>query len=415
MHVMVLGAGVIGVATAFELLEDGHEVTVVERQPGAGRETSFANAGLIAPGHALAWGSPRAPRMMLRSLFRDGQPIRFRPSRDPALWRWSWKFLRQCTATRARANTIRKHALCRYGQARLQEVSARTGLSYDSERKGLLYLYRTQESLDRAAANLEIIREQGHDLEVIDRERVAGIDPSLAQSRDKVAGGVFCATDESGDAHAFTVGLARLCAERGAAFRYGTTIGAVERTGERITGILTEAGERLEADAYVLALGSYSPLFARQIGEELSVYPVKGYSATVPVDGANAPPTLGGIDEDNHTAYVRLGDRVRMTSVAEFAGYDVSHTPKDFERIIGGVRELFPAGGDYDRPTYWACLRPMTPEGTPVLDRGRCTNLWYNTGHGHMGWTMACGAARITADLIKGARPEIPLDGMTLR
>ncbi|MDX1541137.1 MAG: D-amino acid dehydrogenase, partial [Geminicoccaceae bacterium] len=413
--VMVLGAGVVGVTTAFELLEDGHQVTVVDRQPGPARETSFANAGLVAPGHALAWSSPRAPGIMLRSLFRDGQPIRFKPRRDLALWAWSLKFLRQCTAERGRVNTMRKHALCAYSQAKLQDVVARTGVSYDGDRKGLLYLYRTQASLDHGAFNLEIIREQGHDLEVIDRERAAEIDPSLVQSKERIAGAVFCPSDESGDAHKFTVELARLCVERGVTFRYETGIKAIERDGSRVMGVVTEGGERLTADGYVLALGSYSPAFAKQIGEELSVYPIKGYSVTVPVDGANAPPTVGGVDEDNLTAYVRLGDRVRMTSVAEFAGYDVSHRPEDFTGMIGAVRDLFPAGADYQRPTYWACLRPMTPEGTPVLDRGRCTNLWYNTGHGHMGWTMASGSARITADLIKGARPELPLDGMTLR
>jgi D-amino-acid dehydrogenase len=415
VHVMVLGAGVVGIATAYELLEDGHDVTVVDRQPGAALETSFANAGLVAPGHALAWSSPRAPKLMLRSLFADGQPIRFKPSLDPALWSWSFKFLGQCTATNARTNTIRKHRLCRYSQARLQEVVDRTGVAYDGERKGLLYLYRTQESLERGAENLRIIKEQGHEMEVVDRERACEIDPSLAQSKERVAGGIFCPNDESGDAHTFTVGLARKCAAQGATFRYDTTVERIERDGSRITGITTAAGERLAADAYVMALGSYGPKFARQLGEGLSVYPIKGYSVTVPVNGANAPPSLGGIDEDNLTAYVRLGERLRMTSVAEFAGYDTSHEPADFRAMIGAVRELFPAGGDYDNPTYWACLRPMTPEGTPVLDRGRSTNLWYNTGHGHMGWTMACGTARITADLIKGAKPDLPLDGMTLR
>lgn len=412
---MVLGAGVVGVTTAHELLEDGHEVTVVDRQPGAALETSFANAGLVAPGHALAWSSPRAPKVMLRSLMADGQPIRFKPSLDPALWWWSLKFLRQCTAANARTNTIRKHRLCTYSQARLREVADRTGVSYDSARKGLLYVYRTQASLDRGAENLRIIRDQGHEMEVVDRERAGEIDPSLAQSKERIAGGIFCPSDESGDAHKFTVGLAGKCAERGAVFRYETTIERLERTGSRITGVVTKAGERLAADAYVMALGSYGPRFARQLGEELSVYPIKGYSATIPVDGANAPPSVGGIDEDNLTAYVRLGERVRMTSVAEFAGYDTSHEPADFQGMIGAVRELFPAGGDYDNPTYWACLRPMTPEGTPVQGRGRCTNLWYNTGHGHMGWTMASGTARITADLIKGAKPDLPLDGMTLR
>lgn len=414
MHVLVMGAGIAGVTAAFELLRDGHEVTVVDRQPEAACETSFANAGLVAPGHALAWSSPRAPGIMLRSLYEEGQPIRFRPSLDPALWRWSLKFLAQCTEARARRNTLIKHRLCRYAQERLQAVADETGIDCDGERKGLLYLYRTQESLDRGAANLAILKDQGQQLEIVDRDRAAAIDPALAATKDRIAGAIHCPTDESGDACKFTRGLATLCEDRGARFLYGTTITGIARNGARVESVRTDRGEE-RADAYVLALGSYSAPLARQLGERLSVYPIKGYSATIPVDGANNPPTVGGVDEDNLAAYVRLGDRVRVTATAEFAGYDTSHRPEDFAHMLAAMRELFPAAGDYEHPEYWACLRPMTPEGTPVLDRGRLDNLYYCTGHGHMGWTMACGTARITADLISGAHPAIPLDGMKLR
>jgi len=414
MHVLVLGAGVAGVTAAWELVKDGHAVTVIDRQPAAASETSFANAGLVAPGHALAWSSPRAPKIMLRSLFKEGQPIRFRPSLDPALWRWSMKFLAQCTAGRARRNTRLKHRLCRYAQERLQAVAAETGVDYDGERKGLLYLYRTQESLDRGARNLAILKEQGQTLEVIDRERAASIDPALAATKERIAGAIYCPSDESGDACKFTRALAALCTQNGARFVYETTVTGVVRNGGAIEKVRTDRGEH-SADVVVLALGSYSPLIAKQLGETCSVYPIKGYSATIPVDGANNPPTVGGVDEDNLTAYVRLGDRVRMTATAEFAGYDTTHRPADFRHMLGAVRELFPAAGDYERPSYWACLRPMTPEGTPVLGRGRHGNLYYCTGHGHMGWTMACGTAKITADLIAGRQPGIPLDGMTLR
>jgi D-amino-acid dehydrogenase len=414
MHVLVMGAGVAGVTAAWQLLEEGHTVTVIDRQAEAASETSFANAGLVAPGHALAWSSPRAPKIMLKSLFQKDQPIRFRPSADLALWRWSMKFLAQCTAARARRNTLIKHRLCLYAQKCLQEVAAATGVEYDGERKGLLYLYRTQESLDRGAQNLQILKDDGQDLEVIDRARAAEIDPALAASREKIAGAIFCPSDESGDACKFTRGVAALCEAKGVRFVYGTAITGIECSGDRVEGVRTGRGVE-RADAYVLSLGCDSPRLARQLGETLSIYPIKGYSATIPVDGANAPPTVGGVDEDNLTAYVRLGDRVRMTATAEFAGYDTSHRPADFTPMLSAVRELFPAAGDYEHPSYWACLRPMTPEGTPVLGRGRHVNLWYNTGHGHMGWTMACGTARLTADLIAGRTPDLPLDGMTLR
>ena len=414
MHVLILGAGVAGVTAAWQLLEDGHEVTVVDREAEAASETSFANAGLVAPGHAFAWASPKAAKILLKSLFQKDQPLRFRFRAEPALWRWSLQFLAQCTSERARRNTRIKHRLCRYAQAALQDVVARTGVAYDGERRGVLYLHRTQASLDRGAANMQILREAGQELEVIDRDRAALIDPALAPSKDKVAGAIYSPGDESGDACKFSRALAALCAGRGASFRYATTILGIEASGDRVERVLTDQGE-LRADLYMLACGSYSPLLTRGLGERLSVYPIKGYSVTFPIDGANNPPTVGGVDEDNLCAYVRLGDRVRSTAVAEFAGYDVSHRPADFRSMLTVLRDLFPSGADYARPEYWACLRPMTPEGTPVLGRGRLENLYYNTGHGHMGWTMACGTARIAADLIAGRTPDLPLEGLTLR
>jgi D-amino-acid dehydrogenase len=414
MHVLILGAGVAGVTAAWQLLEDGHEVTVVDRQAEAASETSFANAGLVAPGHAFAWASPKAAKILLKSLFQKDQPLRFRFRAEPALWRWSLQFLAQCTSERAKRNTRIKHRLCRYAQAALQDVVARTGVAYDGERRGVLYLHRSQATLDRGAANMQILREAGQELEVIDRDRAAAIDPALAPAREKIAGAIYSPGDESGDACKFSRALAALCAERGASFRYGTTISGIEAGGDRVERVLTDRGE-MRADLYMLACGSYSPLLTQGLGERLSVYPIKGYSLTLPIAGANNPPTVGGVDEDNLCAYVRLGDRVRSTAIAEFAGYDTSHRPADFSSMLRALRDLFPGGADYARPQYWACLRPMTPEGTPVLGRGKFENLYYNTGHGHMGWTMACGTARITADLIAGRAPDLPLDGLTLR
>ncbi len=414
MRILIMGAGLAGVTAAFELLEDGHDVTVIDRQPGPALETSFANAGLVAPGHAFAWGSPRAPKILLASLFKADQPLRYRFRLDPAMWRWSLKFLRECTAERARINTTRKHRLCRYAQLALQDVVARTGVAYDGERRGLLYLYRQAESFERGVGNMRILMEAGQDLEVIDRDRAAEIDPALEPTRDRIAGGVYGRTDESGDAHKFTSALADHCAGRGVRFRYGTTITGIAAAGDRIEEVLTDKGA-IKADLYVMALGAYSPIVARSLKETVSVYPVKGYSATLPIGGANNPPTVGGIDEDNLFAYVRMGDRLRLTAVAEFAGYDTGHRPGDFSSMLKAARELLPNAGDYERPSYWACLRPMTPEGTPILGKGRHENLYYDTGHGHMGWTMACGTARITADLIAGRTPDLPLDGLTLR
>ena len=413
MHVVVMGAGVVGVTTAWQLLQDGHEVTVIDRQPEAACETSFANAGHVAVGHALAWANPRALQMLVKSLVGSDQPLRFRVHADPAYWRWSLAFLRQCTAAQARHNTKIKHRLCGYSQQALHRVVADTGIEYDGTRVGILYLYRTEATLERGVANLRILADAGQEMTVVDRDGVAAIDPALAPTKDKIAGAIYCPTDESGDSAKFSRELAALCAERGATFAYRTTIQGVEVAGDRVERVLTDRGE-IRGDRYVLALGSYSPLLGG-LAERIPVYPIKGYSLTLPLDGANNPPTVGGIDEDTLCAYVRLGDRLRITSIAEFAGYDVSHRPADFESMLRSVRELFPSGADYRRPQYWACLRPMTPQGTPILGRGRLANLDYNTGHGHMGWTMACGTARISADLIAGRTPELPLEGLTLR
>jgi D-amino-acid dehydrogenase len=408
-----MGAGVVGVTTAWQLLQDGHEVTVIDRQPAAACETSFANAGHVAVGHALPWANPRALGTLVRSLRSREEPLRFRFHADPAFWRWSLAFLRQCTAAQARHNARVMHRLCRYAQQALQQLVADTGVEYDASRVGVLYLYRTAATLERGVAHSRILAEAGQELEVVDRERAAAIDPALAPTKDRIAGAIYCPTDESGDCAKFSRELAARCAERGARFRYGTTVAGVDAVGDRVTRVRTDRGD-LTGDVYVLSLGSYSPLL-EGLRERLPVHPVKGYSLTLPIDGANNPPTVGAIDEDTLCAYVRLGDRLRVTSVAEFAGYDTSHRPADFAPILRSVRELLPNAADYNRPQYWACLRPMTPAGTPILGRGRLENLFYNTGHGHLGWTMACGTARITADLLAGRTPDLPLEGLTLR
>ncbi len=414
MKVVVLGGGVAGVSAAWFLLRDGHQVSVVERQPAPALEASFANAGLIAPGHALAWASPKAPRILLRSLWRDDQAFRLRLTADPRMWAWFLRFLRECTPGRARSNTLRKHALCRYSQRVFHDLIAETGIAYDGRSGGLLYLYRTQASLERGIANMRILADAGQRQEIVDPERIAEIDPALAAARDRIAGGIYCPTDESGDARLFTAELARLCADRGVQFHYGRTVESLVADGNCIACVRTDQGD-LTADIYVLALGCYSPHQVRPLGVALPVYPVKGYSVTVPLGTAEAAPAIGGVDEDNLVAYCPMGDRLRVTATAEFAGYSTGHRPGDFRNMLKAIRDLFPNGGDYDRPEFWAGLRPMTPEGTPILGFGKHRNLCYNTGHGHMGWTMACGTASIVADLVARRTPELDLDGMTPR
>ena len=411
MRVLVLGGGVAGVSAAWRLLADGHEVSVVDRQPAPALETSYANAGLIAPGHSFAWASPKAPGILLKSMWRDDQAFRFRLTPDPRMWAWSLRFLRQCTAARARTNTLRKHALCLYSQRLFRNLIAETGIEYDGRTGGLLYLYRTPASFERGIANMRVLAEHGQQQEVVDPDRITEIDPALAAARDRIAGGVYCPTDESGDARLFTANLARLCADRGAVFNYRRTVQALVAEGDRIERISTDKGD-MTADVYVLSLGCYSPHQVRPLGIGLPVYPVKGYSVTVPLGTEGKAPAIGGVDEDNLVAYCPLGQRLRVTATAEFAGYNTSHRPADFGKMLRAIQDLFPGGGDFSQPEYWAGLRPMTPAGTPILGFGRHRNLCYNTGHGHMGWTMACGTAAIVADLIGGRTPDLNLDGM---
>lgn len=414
MHVAVLGAGVVGVATAFELLRDGHAVTIVDRRPEPASETSYANAGMIAPGHAYAWSSPKAIRTLLRALRRDDLALRFRFQADPQFWRWAVRFALQCTSAKAAANTRRKVSLCLYSQARLRTVLAETGIACGMRSGGALYLYRDAAGLAAADETAKILRDAGVEVRRVSPEEAAALDPVYEPVRDRFAGALFAPGDESGDARLFTRELASLCVRRGARLRTGETVLAFRDAGERIVAVVTDRGE-LEADAFVLALGCYSAPVGRPLGLDLPIWPVKGYSVTLPIAGSNRPPTLCGVDEDNLFAFANYGDRVRLTAVAELGGWDWSHRPEDFAPMLKAAHELFPQAGDWSRPEYWAGLRPMTPNNLPIMGRGRQRNLWVNSGHGHMGWTWACGCARVTADLLAGRRPEWDPTGLEPR
>lgn len=413
MHVLILGGGVIGVTSAYELLKDGHQVTLVEREEDVALGTSFGNAGMIAPGHAFAWASPKAPKVLLRSFWSGDTALRYRFRLDPAQWAWSLRFLRECTAERALLNTRRKHRLCTYSQAVLKEIAAESGVQYDQRETGLLYFHRTQETLERGIRNMKILRDLGQAQEILDPDGIARLDPALAPVRDQIAGGIYSKTDQTGDSRLFTKGLADIIRAKGGTIRLGTTAKAFEVDGDRVTGVVTDKG-RLAADIYVLATGVWSPQLVRSLGMKLPIYPVKGYSLTFPIGEGHIAPIVGAVDEDSLIAYSRFGNRLRVTATAEVAGYDASHKPSDFEVMARKIKSLLPNSADYARPSYWAGLRPMTPEGTPIFGTGRYRNLHLNVGHGHVGWTMSCGSARIIRDLIAGRKPEIDLDGMLL-
>jgi D-amino-acid dehydrogenase len=415
MKVLVLGGGVVGVTTAYFLAKAGHEVTVLEEKAGLGIEASAGNAGIVAPGHSFAWASPAAPGMLLRSLRGEETAIRVRLAADPHLYAWGLRFLRECLPARTQRNTLVKLRLCQYSQRVMDELARSEGIDYHAVRRGALYLYRDPALLAAGIKKMALLAQHGQKQEILDPAGVAKLDPAFEPVQGKIAGAIRDLGDSSGDSRLFTERLGALCRERlGVAVQLGTRVTALQATGDRIEAVLTTTGPAT-ADSYVLALGVGSPIAARTAGVSLPIYPAKGYSSTFPLRPGGLAPSLPGVDEQWLVGWSRLGDRLRLTSTAEFAGYDWGWTPRDFNNILRFARDVFPDAVDYDRGEYRACLRPMTPDGPPLLGLGRHRNLFFNCGHGHMGWTMACGAARIVADLMSGRMPELDLAGLTLR
>ena len=415
MKTLILGGGIVGVTTAYYLAKDGHEVSLVEEKDGLGLEATAANAGVIAPGHSFAWASPRAPGQLVRSLLGKETAIRVKLKPDPQLYAWGVKFLRECTAERARGNTLIKLKLCQYSQAVMTELVRTEGIEYQAIRRGALYVYRDPTELEAGVRKMALLSEHGQKQEILDASAVAKLDPVFEPVTHKIAGAVRDLTDSSGDARLFAENLARICREKfGATFQLGTRVTGLRAQGDRVSGVVTDRGV-LTADTYVLALGVQSPLLARTIGVRLAIYPAKGYSSTFPLRPQGLAPTLPGVDEQWLVGWSRLGDRLRLTSTAEFAGYDWSWTPRDFNNILRFASDMCPDAAVYDQGEYRACLRPMTPDGRPIVGRGRHTNLFLNVGHGHMGWTMAFGTARIVTDLMAGRKPDHDPEGLTPR
>jgi D-amino-acid dehydrogenase len=415
MKTLVLGGGVVGVTTAYFLAKAGHEVTLLEEKDALGLEASSGNAGIIAPGHSFAWASPRAPRMLWESLRGAETAIRIRPTTDWHLYAWGLRFLRECTADRARRNTLIKLRLCQYSQLIMNELVRAEQIEYHAITRGALYLYRDAAELDAGVKKMALLAEHGQKQEILDARGVAQLDPVFEPVQGKIAGAIRDVGDSSGDSRLFVENLARVCREKlGVVVKLGTRVTALQAGGDRIDAALTNAGV-LTADNYVLALGVGAPNVARTVGVGLPVYPAKGYSSTFPLKPGGRAPVVPGVDERWLVGWSRLGDRLRLTSTAEFAGYDWGWTPRDFNNILTLARDLFPDAADYDRGEYRACLRPMTPDGPPILGLGRHRNLFFNSGHGHMGWTMACGTARIVADLMTGRMPALDLEGLTFR
>ena len=415
MEVLILGGGVVGVTTAYQLLKDGHKVMVIDRLPPGIGGASYGNAGLIATGHSIAWGSPKALKIWFNSMFHQDPVFRMKFQADPQFIRWGLKFLFQCTEYKAKRNSLAKHRISSYSQKKLKEVVEETNIQYERNANGLIYLYRNSQAMAASSSHVRLLQEVGQTLETVEKERALEIIPELKDSKDQIAGGVFSPTDESGDSKIFTEQLMEFCRGMGGTFESGVAIERLEASGTKIKRVVTDRGV-FTADNYVLCLGAWSPLLVRtSLGVRISVCPVKGYSITIPVEKGHTPPRIGGLHEEDLLGFAPMGNHFRVSSVSEFTGYDIGHTPEDFEHILSTSKKLFPNAGNYDKAEFWSGFRPMTPEGTPILGKERHSNLFYNTGHGHLGWTMSCGTARITADLIAGKTPEISTELMEVR
>ena len=403
MHVAVLGAGVIGVSSAWYLARAGHEVTLIDRHAAPGEETSFANGGQISVSHAAPWANPGVPRKILRWLGREDAPLLFRLRADPAQWLWGLRFLRECTRARTSHNIRQLVALGLYSRASLQALRAETGLRYDELQRGILHFFTSEREYAAAHESARVMREQGCDIEMVSAARCVEIEPGLKGV--PLVGGSYSATDESGDAYKFTQELARLAVRRGVRMRTGRIEALLAERG-RISGVQL-GSEVLRADAYLVCLGSYSPLLVRPLGIRLAIYPLKGYSVTLPVADERKAYTVSLTDDEHKLVFSRLGDRLRVAGTAELNGYNTELNEARCQAILRRVLALFPGAGDAGRACFWTGLRPATPSNIPYIGTTSLPNLYLNTGHGTLGWTHACGSGRAIAEIVSGRRPEI--------
>ncbi|GLK84846.1 D-amino acid dehydrogenase [Ancylobacter defluvii] len=413
MKIVVLGAGVIGVTTAWYLAKSGHQVTVLDRQTSPALETSFGNAGEVSPGYSSPWAAPGIPMKAVKWLFMKHAPLIIRPMADAATWRWVMAMLRNCTAERYAVNKGRMVRIAEYSRDCLAELRTETGIHYDERMQGTLQVFRDQKQLDGIGKDIEVLKADGVPFNVLDPAGCVTAEPGLAPVKHKIVGGLQLPGDETGDCFKFTNALHKLCEDAGVVFRFGVDIRRLKYERDRIVAVETSLGD-VEADAYVLALGSYAPALVKPLGLDLPVYPVKGYSITVPiVDEARAPVSTV-MDETFKVAITRLGDRIRVGGMAEIAGFNLDLPPARRATLEHSVEDLFGGAGDQKRATFWTGLRPMTPDGTPVIGPTRYGNLYINGGHGTLGWTMSCGSGKVMADLVNRVKPAIETADLAL-
>lgn len=413
MKVLVLGGGVIGVTTAYYLARAGHEVELIERGGGTALETSFANAGQISPGYASPWAGPGVPLKALKWVAMRHGPLVVRLNPDPAMWAWLFRMLMNCTSARYAVNKARMVPLATYSRDRLRELREDTGLAYDHRTFGTLQLFRKKQQLDDVGKDVGVLRQFGVAYEVLDRAGCLAVEPGLAHAGADFVGGLRLPGDETGDCRLFTTRLADLTATLGVRFSYGVEIRGLLTDAGRMTGVETSEGPRA-ADAYVVAMGSHGTAVLRKIGLRVPVYPVKGYSLTVPVIADELAPVSTIMDETYKTAITRLGDRIRIGGTAELDGFNMASRAGRCAALAHSFGDLFPGAGDMKKASFWCGLRPMTPDGPPIIGSTPVRGLYLNMGHGTLGWTMACGSARVVADIVGGREPEVDVAGLNL-
>jgi D-amino-acid dehydrogenase len=413
MKVIVLGSGIVGVSTAYFLARAGHEVVVIDRQSSPAMETSFANAGEVSPGYSSPWAGPGMPLKAIKWMLHRHSPLVIRPRVDIFMFRWLYRMLKNCNLQSYKMNKSRMLRVATYSRDVLEELRRDTGIAYDERCRGTLQMFRYQKGLDDAAKDVEILKEFGIDHALLDRAGCVGQEPALKHVAEKVAGGLLLPGDETGDCFLFTNRLAELAAELGVVFKYDTKIRRLAVEGTRVHHVDTSGGAET-ADAYVAALGSYTPHLVRPHGIRTQVYPVKGYSVTVPIVDEDGAPVSTMMDEKSKVAITRLGDRIRAAGTAELTGYNLHLSHGRCAMLFHIVQDLFPKGGDLTEVKFWTGLRPMIPDGGPLIGPTRIANLYLNTGHGTLGWTMGPGSGRLLADLLSGRPTDIPLDGLTI-
>ncbi len=412
MKVVVLGAGVIGVTTAYYLARQGAEVLVLDRQREPGMETSYANAGELSYGMTSPWAAPGVPKKALKWLFMRHRPLFIWPLLSPTMWAWGLKMLANCNERAYRLNKARMVRVSNYSRDALTELLAETPMEFDLREQGTLQLFRTEKQVKASKADQEVLAEFDSPFELLDRDACIAVEPGLRHVADKFVGGLRLTADRTGDCRLFTRALADRAARMGVRFRYGLTIRKLTVKDDRIESVETDDGVET-ADAFVCCLGPYAPIVLRDVGVRVPIYPIKGYSITLPVTDPDAAPQSTIMDETHKVAITRLGDRIRVAGQAEIIGYNKRLGAHATDTVRHVVSDLFPHGGDVGKAEGWTGLRPMTPDGTPVIGPTRYPNLFLNTGHGTLGWTMACGSSRAVADIVLGRTPEIDMDGLT--